>query len=240
MFNQLIRSFITWTLGFLVGFGVYGESSMTLEGKKTSVSFNDGDTFKVRDGEFKGSRARVVGFNAPETYGPIHSWAKASGEYLYGISQEATQVAKNGTWNCTLEKGQDAYGRLLAKCDDLARALISMGLAHAYSIDSKPALKGYLAHQKKAQEAETGMWKYGVPDYILTSLHSADEGAKKTYDRAISTSDGSSRLIKHDEIRKPCQKVCIDMGSSCMVFVPFNQRYGANKPECLYVKPKLN
>jgi len=241
MFNQLIRSFIAWTLGFFLALGLYGESSMTLDGKKTSVSFNDGDTFKILSGEYKGRRARVVGLNAPETYGPVHEWAKASADYLYKISKEATQVAQDGAWNCKLEKGQDAYGRFLAQCDDLAKALIIMGLAHAYSVDTKPALKSYVTHQNKAQKAEAGMWKYGVPDYVLTSIHSADEGAKKTYDRAISTRDGSSLLIKHEKIRKTCEKVCIEQGSSCMVFVPFTLRYGSNKPECLYVKqPQLN
>jgi endonuclease YncB( thermonuclease family) len=223
-------------LGILVAFGAYGSSFITLEGKKTSVNFNDGDTFKILDGELQGKRARIHGLNALESYGPVHEWGKASSSYLYTISQEATQVAQDGHWNCTLEKSHDTYGRLLARCDDLARSLLSMGLAHAYSVDAQPASKNYRSHQTKAQKAEAGMWKYGVPDYILTSLHSADEGAHKTYDRAISTLDGSSRLIKHDKNRTTCEKVCIDMGSSCMVFVPFNQRYGSNKPECLKVR----
>ena len=207
-----------------------------LDGEEVEVNFNDGDTFKIYNGEQAGSRARIVGFNALESYGPVHRWGDSSFEYLYEISKEATLVARNGFWNCKKESGRDGYGRLLVVCDDLALDLIGMGLAHAYSVDKKPAKKSYLKAQKEAQKEEAGMWKYGVPKQILTSLHSASELGTVIYDRAISTADGATELIKHEEIYDTCEVVCIEEGFSCMVFVPFNQRYSTHRPECLRVK----
>lgn len=213
-------------------------SEAYLNGVKTLVRFNDGDTFKILDGKYKNKRVRIAGFNALESYGPVHEWLGNDAQTLYENSKLATIQAQNGTWHCDLDTKHDTYGRLLATCDDLALALIDKGLAHAYSVDENRADENYLNHQRQAQANKIGMWKHGVPTLIITSLHSSDEGSgRNNYNRAISTIDGHSEKIYHQEIYGTCQKVCLDNENSCMTYVPFNARYGKHRPECLLRSP---
>lgn len=207
-------------------------ATIVFDNEEVTVNFNDGDTFKVLDGKHARARVRVGGMNAPESYGPVHLWMENSAEYLFEIANKATEMARNGNWNCSLEGEKDTYGRLLAICDDLSLALIRAGLAHAYSIDTQPADATYLAAQRIAQEQNKGMWKYGVPEFIITSLHSADEGAKKTYNRLISTEDGRSEKWLHNDVYETCETVCYT-DDSCMIYVPFGERYGNGRAECL-------
>jgi micrococcal nuclease len=206
--------------------------TIMLDGEEATVNFNDGDTFKVLDGKYARSRVRVGGMNALESYGPVHEWSGNSGEYLLDMAHKATQMARDGQWHCVLEDGKDAYGRLLAICDDLSLALIRAGLAHAYSVDNTPADPDYLAAQRIAQATQKGMWKHGVPEFIVTSLHSADEGAKDPYNRLICTEDGHSEKWHHHDNYETCEVVCFS-DDSCMTYVPFGQRYGRARPECL-------
>lgn len=210
-------------------------TTIVLDGEEVTVHFNDGDTFKAQNGKHARARVRIEGFNALESYGPVHLWMENSAEYLFSMANKATDLARNGFWHCDLDEGKDAYGRLLARCDDLAIALINAGYAHAYSIDSSAAQANYLEAQYQAQLSKKGMWKYGVPDYIITSLHSADEGAQRTYNRLISTKDGHSKKWQHEDIYETCETVCFEE-DSCMVYVPFNERYGSNRAECLFKK----
>lgn len=213
-------------------------TDVMLNGKKITVYFNDGDTFKVLDGEYKNKRARIEGFNSLENYGPVHSFANASKDFLYQMSNLASEHARSGTWNCSLKDEKDTYGRLLVVCDDLAHSLIKNGLAHAFSIDSSSAKESYVRLQKEAIENKVGMWKFGAPNYIITSLHSKDENGKSTYNRVISTIDGSTKEWKHDSVYSTCENVCLENENSCMIYVAFNQRYGDYKPECLLTKSK--
>lgn len=218
-------------------------TTIYLDGEITRVYFNDGDTFKIleeepdiklkRNKELKQARVRVTGINTLETYGPVHQWLGNTPEYLLTIAHSATEIAQNGTWNCITSGQKDVYGRLLAKCDDLSRALISAGLAHVYSVDSKPASAKYISLQNKAQEDKVGMWKNGTPPLIITSLHSANEGGSEPYNRLISTANGTSTKMVHHDNYGTCEKVCLDEDNSCMVYVPFEKRYGASRPECL-------
>ncbi len=211
------------------------QSEITVDGKKVKVYFNDGDTLKILSGEHEKARVRITGLNTLETYGPVHQWHEHTEDQLFDVANEATQMAQKGGWHCTLEKGKDTYGRRLAVCDDLAMALIENGLAHAYSIDAKPADPDYLKAQKRAQEKALGMWKGGVPKFIITSLHSADERVAKnaqSYDRLISTADGHSEKNAHQKSYSTCERVCLKE-KSCMVYVPYTLRYGNNRPECI-------
>ncbi len=215
------------------------QSIVILNGKEALVYFNDGDTFKVLDGEYKNKRARINGFNTLENYGPVHSFKNASQNFLYENSQAASQHARAGRWNCSLDGNNDTYGRLLVTCDDLALSLIKNGFAHAFSMDVSSAKASYIAMQKEAISKNMGMWKFGAPEYIITSLHSADENSskksrlKETYNRAISTLDGHTKEWKHQEVYKTCENVCFETTGSCMVYVPFMQRYGDHRPSCL-------
>jgi endonuclease YncB( thermonuclease family) len=204
---------------------------LSLDKKMVSVYFNDGDTFKILEGPHKGSRVRIQGINTLESYGPVHSWVNTESKYLMTIANEATRLAQEGQWSCTLGKEKDTYGRLLAQCHDFAIVLLKAGLGHAYSIDNTPALEEYLKAQAKAQKSNLGMWKYGVPDYIITSLHSSDKNKKNTYNRLISTKNGHSKKWFHETQYKICQWVCLD--ESCMLHVPYEQWYGNERAECL-------
>ncbi|HXW59948.1 MAG TPA: nuclease, partial [Myxococcota bacterium] len=106
---------------------------------------------------------------------------------------------------------------------------------HAFSVDGKQAQKKYLAKQRQAQNQGLGMWAGGVPEYIITSLHSASEGARRTYNRLISTYDGSSYKMAHEDEYGTCESVCIEQDNSCMIYVPYNSRYGSNRSSCLYI-----
>lgn len=215
-------------------------SIVYIDDVETEVYFNDGDTFKIIDGKFAGKRVRLTGFNALENYGPVHSWQNTTKKYLYKISNQATSHAQNGTWNCEYLEEKDGYGRLLMQCDDLAESLIYNGLAHAYTIDESPALESYLVAQRHAQENKLAMWKYGVPEYIVTSVHSEKKlenpqgvsPERLNYNRLISTLDGHSEKWYHNDEYKTCEEVCLD-DNSCMTYVPFNNRYGKYRAECL-------
>ena len=54
------------------------------------------------------------------------------------------------------------------------------------------------------------MWAHGVPEYVLTSLHSIDERSnrKYAYNRLVSSRDGHSEKWMHQEKYKECQTVC--------------------------------
>ncbi len=213
------------------------QTVVSIDGIKTRVFFNDGDTFKILDGDLKNGRVRIEGMNTLESYGPVHEWKQNDTRELFDVANLATTTARTGTWSCKLEKEKDTYGRLLAICDDLALALIGKGLAHAYSIDTSPADANYLQAQKEAQSSRLGMWKEGVPKFIITSLHSVLEGKqkaqRKTYNRKIDTADGHSEQEAHEKAYATCEKVCLEQDNSCMVYVPFEIRYGKKRPECL-------
>ncbi len=209
-----------------------------INNEETAVHFNDGDTFRILEGKYKNTSVRLEGFNALESYGPVHQWGDWQKEELAENSKDATVAAQQGKWHCSLDKKKDTYGRGLARCDDMAIDLMSKGLAHAMTVDNESSSKDYLQAQAKAIREGRGMWQKGVPEYIVTSLHSLDESpdAKKTYDRLVSTRDGHSFLKRHTSRYATCQTVCESPNGekpACMVYVPFNERYGAKKAACL-------
>jgi len=114
----------------LTSFGASASTEIILNGEKTAVYFNDGDTFKVLSGPLKGKRSRLYGYNTLEAYGPVHRWGSFSKKELQRIADEGTEIAQSGTWHCTSEDTLDTYGRMLSTCMDLAEALISSGTAH--------------------------------------------------------------------------------------------------------------
>lgn len=202
-----------------------------IDDELTEVYFNDGDTFKIIGEK---SSARIAGFNTLENYGPVHQWNGMSTLDLFDLAQEATKQARDGEWHCTLQDEEDSYGRILVECDDLALYLLEQGLAHAYSVNQTPAKKSYLRAQAYAQQNHLGMWAKGVPDFIITSLHSAHEPGRSHYNRLISTKDGRTKQWAHDTVYNDCDLVCYEE-KSCMVYVSFHHRYGKNRAECLYV-----
>ena len=97
--------------------------------------------------------------------------------------------------------------------------------------------------QKEAQAGGVGMWAKGVPDVIISSLHSsAEEYAQEkgsAYNRTVDTRTGDSILIEHGETYATCQEVCEgpEADPVCMIYVPFEQRY-RGQPDCIRVEKK--
>lgn len=180
-----------------------------INGRASHVYFNDGDSFRVLDGPRKGQKARLGGFNTLESFGPAHSWGQWHPYELYVNAKMATLNGRRGVWHCHTDESSDTYGRLLLFCPDLIIDSLKKGLAHAYSVDDTPAPPEYIAAQQEAMKAKRGMWAHGVPDFILTSTHSNDEGYEgKTYNRLVSTRDGHTEKWLHKDIYRECDTVC--------------------------------
>lgn len=203
--------------------------TLTLDGVKLVVKWDDGDTFATLDRKV---RARLVGYNTLESYGPVHRWGDWSAKELYGNALAAGIRAAGGTWTCETVPGGGGYGRVAVDCPDLRATLLREGLAHTFGVDG-PADPGDQAIQAKAMAQGVGMWAKGTPDGIVTSVHSLDEreGAVETYDRVCSTSTGSAPKVSHALVHPACTEVCHD--GSCLLYVPYKQRYGDRKADCL-------
>jgi endonuclease YncB( thermonuclease family) len=185
-------------------------SRVFLNGVPTPVYFNDGDSFRVLEGPLSGSKARLEGFNTLETFGPAHQWGDWHAFELYVFSKMATLNARQGTWHCTSDLSTDTYGRTLWVCPDLAVDQIRKGLAHAMNVNQEPSRIEYLRAQREAIAERRGFWFHGVPDFIVTSLHSRSEDPSKPvhYNRLVSTLDGHSEPWTHNDTYDVCSTVC--------------------------------
>lgn len=181
-----------------------------INGTPTPVHFNDGDSFRVLAGEYSGTKARLAGYNTLESYGPVHQWGDWTAKELYVIAKMATLNARVGVWECETDGKTDTYGRMLLWCPDLAEDQVRKGFAHAMSINDDPAKPVLVAAQKEAREEGRGIWAHGNPEFVLTSLHSAEEDVdgRGTYNRLVSSDDGHSVKWKHDNRYSECNKVC--------------------------------
>ena len=202
--------------------------AVVLDGQHAPVFWDDGDTFKV---VATGQSARLEGFNALESYGAVHRFGPGP-TALANVADAATEHAKNGLWNCEVQEGSGGYGRIRVACPDLAKSLIERGLAHAFSMNG-PAPDALLLAQRGAIESRVGMWEQGAPKGIVTSVHSLDERADQsnTYNRIVDTASGESAKVTHSETFAACRWVCHE--GSCLLYVPYAQRYGDQTAWCL-------
>lgn len=209
--------------------------ALMLDGAPRAVRWIDGDTFRILDGAEAGRAARVAGYNALESYGPVHRWGAWRPAELLAIAGEATHLARAGQWHCTRQDGEDRYRRLLVSCPDAARALVEAGLAMVFAVGEPPD-EALVAAQRAAQERGSGMWRKGAPPLAPSSLHSADEPdlAGGAYDRIVDTRTGRAEPRRHDSLYRVCQEVCVGEGRdrACMTYVPFARRY-RDRPACL-------
>jgi len=208
-----------------------GPSQIKLDGLIVDVRWGDGDTFSFY--QFgKKKKARLAGFNTLESYGPVHRWGDWTAKELYGLAMKAGEVASARGWTCTKKPGGGGYGRLLVDCPVLKSELIAQGLAHAFSMKG-PADEATMAIQLKSIETKQGMWAKGVPEGLITSLHSVDEkpGRSEAYNRVVNPRTGEAPGISHHQKYSVCQEVCVQ--GSCMTYVPYPQRYGKKRPDCL-------
>ncbi len=194
----------------------YARTRVYIDGATYPVVFNDGDTFRIQDGDLANNSARLSNFNTLESYGPVHQWGTWDPFELYVIAKRAAINARAaGTWHCTSNRGQrDVYGRLLLECPDLIVDALGKGLAHAYSNDDTPGKPEYLRVQRAAQAARRGMWLKGIPQWIVTSTHSASEqtgeDTRGPSNRLISTIDAHTEFVSHNVRYTECQPVCFD------------------------------
>lgn len=209
-------------------------SHIVLNGTSARVRWSDGDSFRILDGEFADTGVRLGGYNTLESYGPVHRWGEWTPAELYALARQAGDFASAGTWTCTTDGQRDHYGRLLVLCPGLTLAMVAAGFGHLFALDQPPAGDA-LAAQAGAQATHLGIWAKGVPTAIVTSLHSAAEGGDSIYNRVVSTTDGSSTQVIHAETYETCQEVCVEEAGSCLVYVPFDLRYGEARPPCLVV-----
>ena len=186
-------------------------SMVYLNGTPSPVFFNDGDSFRVLEGPLAGTKARLAGYNTLESFGPVHRWGSWTFKELYVIAKLATYNARKGVWHCESDMSTDTYGRTLWWCEDLATDQVRKGLAHAMSITSGPAKSVLVKAQKEAIAARRGIWSHGVPEYIVTSLHSVVERPGKedeNYNRLVSSVDGHSLKWKHKDAYDECSTHC--------------------------------
>lgn len=183
-----------------------------VNGHSVPVTFNDGDSFRVHAGDYSGAQCRLAGFNTLESFGPAHQWGDWHPYELYINAKMATYNGRRGVWHCTTDGSRDTYGRVLMICPDLATDQIRRGYAHAYNIDDTPAPSYYLRAQQDAIRNGRGMWAHGVPDYVMTSVHSADEDRSREvhYNRLVSTRDAHTESMQHHDTYDECSWVCND------------------------------
>ena len=185
-------------------------TKVILNGELVPVTFNDGDSFRVLAGSYKDGKARIAGYNTLESHGAVHQWGSWTLKEMYINAKMATMFARKGIWECSTDGETDTYGRMLVSCPELAKALVSRGMAHAMSVTDDPADAELLTLQHEAQAERRGFWAHGIPDFVLTSIHSAEEdvSGKGTYNRLVSTDDGHSVKWKHETRYAECFKVC--------------------------------
>ena len=216
------------------------DANIELDGLGISADWDDGDTFAFID-PTTGERvkARLSGFNTLESYGPVHRWGEWTGEELYRLAKQAGVRAQAGPWSCEKLPGSCGYGRICVTCPELQATLLREGLAHLFMIKGE-ADPQMIEHQAYAQQTGAGIWAKGVPKELVTSLHSLDEKPDRTqtYNRLISPQTGASTQLHHSENYATCDWVC--PSDSCMLYVPYAQRYGDDRAPCLELSDSGN
>lgn len=210
---------------------------ITLNQARVEVRWTDGDSFRIKEGPYKGRSTRLTGYNTLEAYGPVHRWGTWSAVELYDVAKASAQVAAEKEWSCTTDGREDGYHRLLIDCAGLAEHMAKAGHGLAYAVDGAKADPKVLAAQADAQTHKRGMWAKGSTLGIVTSLHSVGEDGddrETAYNRVVDTRTGQALKRPHQSRYGTCEEVCetTDDQQSCMVYVPFRKRY-RSQPDCL-------
>ncbi len=211
-----LRSAWIWLFALLVTLTASGTTQaepatlVFINGSPTAVYFNDGDSFRVLEGPLEGVKSRLAGFNTLESHGPVHAWGDWNPKELYALAKYATLNARRGVWHCeSKDMHRDGYGRILFQCPDLRRSQVSNGFAHVMTVGDEQASPDLLRVQWDAIVHRRGMWAHGVPAFVVTSVHSVNEGYEgRTYNRVVSTVDGMSEQWFHNQAYNECEKAC--------------------------------
>lgn len=122
----------------------------------------DGDTVDVEwvdTGE--AARVRVLGIDTPEVYGGVECWGSKASKAMKALLPVDTIVT------LTADSSQDdidVYDRLLRYISkdavDAGKRLVRRGHAKVYVYDDNPfeRVTAYRAAQKKAKQADLGLW----------------------------------------------------------------------------------
>ena len=198
-----------------------------LRGKATPVVWQDGDTLTFVKGPLKGKTGRLVGYNTLESYGPVHRWGEWSGQELLGLAVEARRTAASSEWTCTKQKGRASYGRLLIDCPDARAALLETGLAHVFAYEGNPATED-LALQSAARMDSRGIWRKGRPETIISNVSADNSG--RVFLRVVNSRSGKTEVRHQRGDYSICDEICEgpSVSGSCMLFVPYEQRYSAS------------
>ena len=208
-----------------------GRGRVTIDDQPYDVVWSDGDSFRITSGTKRGQRVRLLGYNTLESYGPVHKWGDWNEWSLYKIARGAKTLAARENWVCRSQGKVDQYKRLLVRCPQLIKAMINSGIGHLFEVKSTPLAED-LKLQEAAIKARVGMWAKGAPEGLMTSVHSqAEKPEEPSYNRVASLSTGMANKHLHTETYDVCKWVC-QLGS-CMRYVPYQRRYGDQRPDCL-------
>ena len=208
-----------------------GRGRVVIDDQPYDVVWSDGDSFRITTGTKRGQRVRLLGYNTLESYGPVHKWGDWNEWSLYKIAKGAKNLAASETWECKSQGKVDRYKRLLVRCPLLVKAMISSGIGHIFEVQSKPNAED-LKLQSESIKARRGMWAKGAPEGLMTSIHSQSENPEEpAYNRIASLSTGMANKHLHTQEYKVCQWVC--QQGACMRYVPYQKRYGDERPDCL-------
>jgi endonuclease YncB( thermonuclease family) len=210
-------------------------SALVLNGHTVTVAWSDGDTFVFESGLRRGGKARLMGVNTLETYGPVHRWGDWASRELLEIARGSARVAAEAPPTCSTRGAKDRYGRLLVDCAGIREELLRTGHGHLYPFDREAKTED-VALQAAARRARVGMWRKGVPTAIVTKTEAAtaDNGWSAAH-WLVSTDDGRSRRIGHGKEYAVCDEVCVGRPPavpSCLRWVPWERRY-TDRPGCL-------
>ena len=93
-----------------------------INGTPVPVTFNDGDSFRVQDGTYRGSQCRLAGFNTLESFGPAHQWGDWHPYELYINAKMATINGRRGKGSvCCFGLGQHTVVVTTPNCPNLSR-----------------------------------------------------------------------------------------------------------------------
>ncbi|MGM0578699.1 MAG: thermonuclease family protein [Myxococcota bacterium] len=212
---------------------------VVLDGRRTQVFWNDGDSFRVLEGPDKDLRARLAGYNTLESYGPVHFWGGFDGYDLYDAAVGGKKLARSREWRCSTRESSGGYGRALVDCPELRHEIVSEGYAHVFHVGEGGPDEDLVRAQLEAQRERRGMWEWTIPATIVTSMHSLAEDPSKgnSYNRVCDTRTGKSWVVEHRVTFEACDAWC--HGGSCMVYAPFEARYtyGSDRESCLRNEP---
>ena len=208
-----------------------------MDGIAVNADWDDGDTFAYVDASSENGKSPIERLQHTRKLRSRPSVGGMTGAELYALAKQAGVRAQESQWECQQLAGSCGYGRICVACPDLQTTLLREGLAHVFALKD-PADPAMLEAQLAAQNDGSGMWAKGVPKELVTSLHSLDEkpGKNQTYNRLISTATGQSTQLHHSDNYESCSWVC--PSDSCMLYVPYQSRYGVDRADCLKIQEK--